>query len=516
MSVLTTGSICQAALPNDVFACLIERFACPGRGVAVLDADGAIVVSTYAEALLTQAVETNAAAITAGARECVDVSCVSWPASRVRTCAFIHRERGSVHCVIVLVCHDSVAEQTLAHEAQLMRLTLGDLMRMHTSTQEIDSLSTQLSNTYEELSLIYRLSSGMKVNRETREFFRQACMDVMNVVNVRGMGVVLRTTNETPLASLYGELTLPSNVLAPLATELMKQLDAKRQALLINDMTARPDFAFVSTRARQLLAVPLERDGELLGVLFCVDKAGADFDTVDAKLLASIANEAAIYLENAKLFQDVRELLMGLMHSLVSAVDAKDAYTCGHSERVALIARELATVAGLPTQIVERVYMSGLLHDVGKIGVPEAVLQKPGKLNDEEFALMKQHPDIGARILRDVRQLGDIIPGVLHHHERWDGSGYPANLQGNDIPILGRLICLADCFDAMTSNRTYRRALPFEVAMLEIRKNAGLQFDPELAEAFIRIGEVRLRELTSGHHEQASRLIAEHRSLRVA
>jgi HD-GYP domain-containing protein (c-di-GMP phosphodiesterase class II) len=156
------------------------------------------------------------------------------------------------------------------------------------------------------------------------------------------------------------------------------------------------------------------------------------------------------------------------------------------------------------------------LHDVGKIGVPEAVLQKPGKLTDEEFELMKQHPDIGARILRDVRQLGDITPGVLHHHERWDGRGYPAKLQGNDIPILGRLICLADCFDAMTSNRTYRRALPFEVAMLEIRKNAGVQFDPELAEAFIRIGEARLRELTSGHHEQATRLIARHSSLRVA
>ncbi|HEY0008756.1 MAG TPA: HD domain-containing phosphohydrolase, partial [Tepidisphaeraceae bacterium] len=137
-------------------------------------------------------------------------------------------------------------------------------------------------------------------------------------------------------------------------------------------------------------------------------------------------------------------------------------------------------------------------------------------LTDEEFALMKQHPVIGARILRDVKQLEDVIPGVLHHHERYDGRGYPMQLGGADIPIMGRIICLADCFDAMTSNRTYRPALPFEVAMSEIKKGAGTQFDPFLASAFLRIGEVRLRELTSSHHEQAARLIGMHNKLRVA
>jgi len=175
---------------------------------------------------------------------------------------------------------------------------------------------------------------------------------------------------------------------------------------------------------------------------------------------------------------------MGLMHSLTSAVDAKDAYTCGHSERVALLSRHVAKELGISDSEVEQIYIAGLLHDVGKIGVPESVLQKTGKLTNEEFDLMKKHPEIGAKILQDVRQIQQIIPGVLHHHERYDGNGYPARLAGEDIPLMGRIICLADCFDAMTTNRTYRRALPIEVALAEIRRCAGTQFDPRLRKYF--------------------------------
>jgi len=228
---------------------------------------------------------------------------------------------------------------------------------------------------------------------------------------------------------------------------------------------------------------------------------------VDSKLLNSIANESAIYLENAMLFDDVRGLSMGLLHSLTSAVDAKDAYTCGHSERVALLSRSLAAEAGLSEHHVERIYMAGLLHDVGKIGVPEAVLQKTGKLTDEEFDQIKKHPEIGAKILRDIKQIEDIIPGVLHHHERYDGKGYPSGLAGESIPLMGRIICLADCFDAMTSSRTYRKALPLEVALTEIRRCSGTQFDPVLADAFLKLGINQLRDLIHNHQEQSKKLI---------
>src|SRR5437764_1691964 len=207
------------------------------------------------------------------------------------------------------------------------------------------------------------------------------------------------------------------------------------------------------------------------------------------------------------LFEDVRELMMGLLHSLTSAVDAKDTYTCGHSERVALLSRTLAQIAGLSETEVERIYMAGLLHDVGKIGVPEAVLQKTGRLTPEEFEQIKKHPEIGARILRDVKQLEDILPGVLHHHERYDGRGYPSGLAGENIPRMGRIICLADCFDAMTSSRTYRKALPLEVALTEIRRCAGTQFDPTLTDAFLSIPVSELRQILNDHQQQAKRLI---------
>jgi putative two-component system response regulator len=144
--------------------------------------------------------------------------------------------------------------------------------------------------------------------------------------------------------------------------------------------------------------------------------------------------------------------------------------------------------------------MAGLLHDVGKIGVPEAVLQKTGRLTPEEFEQMKKHPQVGAHILADLKQVADIVPGVMHHHERYDGKGYPTGLSGEQIPMMGRIICLADCFDAMTSNRTYRKALPLEVALAEIRRCGGTQFDPALTEVFLKIGVDRLRDLLRDHH----------------
>jgi putative nucleotidyltransferase with HDIG domain len=293
----------------------------------------------------------------------------------------------------------------------------------------------------------------------------------------------------------------------------MTVLTERKSPLLIHDLAKDKKFHWMGEYAQQLLGVPLMRQEQVLGCLFGIDKQAGDFDSVDSKLLNSIANESAIYLENAMLFEDVHGLMMGLLHSLTSAVDAKDAYTCGHSERVALLSRLLAKEAGFPDALVDRVYMAGLLHDVGKIGVPEAVLQKAGRLDPEEFEQIKKHPEIGARILRDIKQVEDIIPGVLYHHERYDGKGYPSGKAGEDIPLFGRIICLADCFDAMTSSRTYRKALPLEVALTEIRRCAGTQFDPTLTDVFLKIGEQRLKDLLKDHHEQAKKLLDLQQSL---
>jgi putative nucleotidyltransferase with HDIG domain len=338
----------------------------------------------------------------------------------------------------------------------------------------------------------------------------------MDVISVRGMGVALSgDAAERQEPVLYGGLSLPPGQVHRLADELMNALNARKAPILANNLSKDKTLGWMAEYASSLLAVPLMRQEQILGCLFAIDKCTGEFDTVDSKLLNSIANESAIYLENAMLFDDVRGLMMGLLHSLTNAVDAKDAYTCGHSERVALLSRYLAQQAGLTEQQVDRIYMAGLLHDVGKIGVSEAVLRKTGKLTDEEFAEIKKHPEIGAKILRDIKQIEDIIPGVLHHHERYDGRGYPAKLAGENIPLMGRIICLADCFDAMTSSRTYRKAMPVEAALAEIRRCSGTQFDPTLSDAFLRIGVEKFHELVSDHQEQSKKLLDAQQMLRT-
>ena len=394
----------------------------------------------------------------------------------------------------------ALSEDSIQRHARLFTGMLKDQFRLASLDTELQSLSTHLANTYEELSLVYQISGKMRINRPANDFFKQACLDLLEVMGVQGMGVALSGENvqrQEPV--MYGPLSLPPGGVHRLAEELIPVLCRLKGPLLINDLAADPTFHWLSKHVRQLMAVPLQREDVVLGCLFALGKAGGDFDSQGIKLLNSIANESAIYLENAVLFDDVHGLMMSLLHSLTSAVDAKDAYTCGHSERVAVLARQLAKEAGMDEAFCERVYMTGLLHDVGKIGVPESVLQKTGRLTPEEFEQMKKHPAIGARILSDIKQLADIIPGVLHHHERYDGQGYPRGLVGENIPLMGRIICLADCFDAMTSNRTYRKALPLEVALTEIRRCSGTQFDPGLTEHFLRCGPEKLRQILGDH-----------------
>ncbi len=407
------------------------------------------------------------------------------------------------------------ADRPAAGIAPFMDL-LSARLRIAEMEGEIKSLSTQLANTYEELTLIEQVSGGMRVNRGVEDFFRQACQDVIQVINVRAMGAALSPEKCQQQPMLHGDLPLPSPNLHRLSTQLLAALAQRRSYLLVNNTAADPNYQWLQPQAKQLLAVPLLRGEHLLGCFFALDKLSGEFDSVDAKLLTSIANESAIYLENALLFANLHDLMMGLLHSLTSAVDAKDTYTCGHSERVALLARHLAVRIGLADDDVERIYMAGLLHDVGKIGVPESVLQKTGRLTPEEFEQMKKHSQIGARILADVKQLEDVIPGVLHHHERYDGRGYPAGLHGQGIPLMGRIICLADCLDAMTSNRTYRRALPPEVALTEIRRCSGTQFDPALAEVLLKITPEQFRLLLRDHELQAKRLLELQEILRAA
>jgi putative nucleotidyltransferase with HDIG domain len=191
----------------------------------------------------------------------------------------------------------------------------------------------------------------------------------------------------------------------------------------------------------------------------------------------------------AEKHQELRIAYIQTIRALAEAVDAKDAYTRGHSERVGVYASKLARQLGLPRELIERVYISGLLHDVGKIGVRDAVITKPDRLTPDEYEEIKQHPEIGARILQPVAFLADVVDCVRHHHEWYDGSerGYPLRLRGDRIPLPSRIILVADTVEAMTSDRPYRRGLSVEVVVRELHKYSGSQFDPACVDSMLKL-----------------------------
>ena len=190
------------------------------------------------------------------------------------------------------------------------------------------------------------------------------------------------------------------------------------------------------------------------------------------------------------MLQDLQELFYKTIKSIANALDAKDAYTHGHSMRVTLYSLMLAkTIKPDDERFLEEVEITGILHDIGKIGIPQNVLCKPGKLTDEEYAVMKQHPVYSEKLVKNIKQLEELGAWVKAHHEKWDGTGYPDGLKGEEIPLGARIVAIADTYDAMTSTRSYRNALTHEIAMIEIRDCMGTQFDPYLAEIFLQMGE---------------------------
>ena len=250
------------------------------------------------------------------------------------------------------------------------------------------------------------------------------------------------------------------------------------------------------------VAVPLTVRGTMVGVLNVFSfTQGKKFDEGHRKMLAVLASRAASALDNARLYTELRtsndsltvanltleEMFQQTVAGFAQALEESDLYTRGHSERVAVYTEILARGVTLPDPEVRRMVQAGVMHDVGKIGVRYDMLNKPGKLTPEEVAVFRQHPEKGKRILEPVPCLHGLIDGCWCHHEWFDGGGYPRGLSGQNIPLVGRVVAIADAYDAMTSDRAYRRALPHEVAISEIERCAGTQFDPELSDAFVKL-----------------------------
>lgn len=238
---------------------------------------------------------------------------------------------------------------------------------------------------------------------------------------------------------------------------------------------------------KSLLVVPIVTRNGVIGFLDIGSAYHGRLTPEHLSTAEKIASQIAVALENARLYEEVKQLLINTITSLASAIDAKSPWTNGHSVRVTHYALQIGKEMGLNDKDVEWLRLSGLLHDVGKIGTYDIILDKPGKLTDEEFRLVKKHPGKGAEILNPITQLADIIPGVLHHHERYDGKGYPDGLKGEEIPLQARILCVADSFDSMTANRPYRLASGTEYAISEFKRCSGAQFDPKVVEAFLNV-----------------------------
>lgn len=237
---------------------------------------------------------------------------------------------------------------------------------------------------------------------------------------------------------------------------------------------------------KSILCSPLICHEKLLGVIQATNKKdGSFFDSKDLDLFESFANIVALALENANLYQQLKETFFETSFALAEAVEKRDPYTGGHIKRVTEYCLAVADELNMSQEEKESLYLSAILHDIGKIGIDDAILRKPTPLNEEEVIIMKRHPQIGIEILGSIKYLASISEATFSHHEAYDGRGYPRGLKGDQIPLSGRIIAVCDTFDAMTSNRPYRRGLSDEVAIGEIKKFSGSQFDPAIVDAFL-------------------------------
>lgn len=259
----------------------------------------------------------------------------------------------------------------------------------------------------------------------------------------------------------------------------------------VNDEDYKKFGNRVDNEAKTLMCVPVFIKGNVEGVLSCekrLDHTGS-FNEENLDLMSTISSQASVAIENANLYNDLLDLYLHTIQSLAAAIDAKDSYTHGHSKRVMSYSIAIAEEMGFDEQELNTLRHTALLHDIGKIGISEAILQKPGKLTNEEFDYIKGHPVVGAHILESIEFLKDVRMQMKHHHEKYDGSGYPDGLKEDQIPIGARIISVADTYDAMTSTRPYRKGLEHEIAVKEIERCSGTQFDPHVVECFMKIAD---------------------------
>ncbi len=271
-----------------------------------------------------------------------------------------------------------------------------------------------------------------------------------------------------------------------------KWIQSDTKPFWIDNVSKHPDLSLAdNNNLHCFLAIPLIVKKQTIGIFYLYNKLAskispsAEFASDELRLISSFTHQIAVAIENHRLHANIHDILLDYIKSIASALDARDTYTHGHSQRVAELSVQIGKELGLSGGELEFLELSAIIHDIGKIGIGESVLNKPGQLTDEEFLIIKSHPIKGIKILEPMSRLHALMPGVRNHHERYDGKGYPDGLKGEEAHLVARIISIADAYDAMTSNGVYKNSLSQEIAFKEIEKGAGTQFDPNLAILFV-------------------------------
>jgi HD-GYP domain-containing protein (c-di-GMP phosphodiesterase class II) len=378
-----------------------------------------------------------------------------------------------------------------------------DLLHVQECDHTASGFTRQLSDSFETIDLLYSLGRSMSDLTRPAAFVETLASRVRSTLSfgwVAGWFAEGEKSGELSGRTILSGQTALAGALDGALNQLLRTTKPDERAIILTELNGAPIQG-----AGQVLVHPVLRAGKPVGFMLAGDKFGDDpqVSSYDIQLLEAAAGYVGAFLDNAGLYAEQKALSMGVLESLTAAIDAKDRYTCGHSQRVAHLSRQLAVALGVSADDAERIRIAGLVHDVGKIGVAEAVLCKTGKLTDAEFDAIKKHPEIGHRILKDLPLLADVLPGVLHHHERWDGRGYPHKVAGEAIAPMARMIALADTFDAMSSTRSYRSAMPRTAVLAEIVKCAGAQFDPEMAKLFVKLDFAEYDRMVAMHAAQS-------------